>query len=40
MAREQIMRALAGKDLGNVSFTLCEEFTDLPKHLKPGRAKP
>lgn len=37
MAREQITRALAGRDLGNGPFTLCEEFTNPPEHLKsPG----
>jgi hypothetical protein len=34
MDREQIIQALAGKDLGNIRFTLCEEFTDPPQHLK------
>jgi hypothetical protein len=38
MAREQILRALEGKDLRNVRFTLCEEFTNPPEHLRPSGA--
>jgi hypothetical protein len=38
MAREQILGALAGKDLRTVRFTLCEEFTNPPEHLKPPGA--
>jgi hypothetical protein len=34
MAREKITRALAGKDLGQTRFTLCEEFTNPPEHLR------
>lgn len=34
MARDEITRALAGKHLRNVRFTLCEEFTDPPDHLR------
>ena len=30
MAREEITRALAGKDLRHIRFTLCEEFTNPP----------
>jgi hypothetical protein len=37
MAREQILHALDGKDLRTIRFTLCEEFTDPPEHLRrPG----
>jgi hypothetical protein len=37
MAREQILRALEGKDLSTIRFTLCEEFTNPPEHLRsPG----
>ena len=32
MAREQILRALDGKDLRTIRFTLCEEFTNPPEH--------
>lgn len=39
MAREQILRALAGKDLRAVRFTLCEEFTNPPEHLRPPGAR-
>jgi len=39
MAREQIFDALDGKDLGTVPFTLCEEFTDPPEHLRPPGAR-
>jgi len=34
MAREQILRALDGKDLRTTGFTLCEEFTNPPEHLR------
>ena len=38
MARVQILGALAGKSLSEVDYTLCEEFTDPPPHLKrPGQ---
>ena len=37
MARDKITRALAGRNLGTKPFTLCEEFTDPPHHLRsPG----
>lgn len=37
MARERITAALAGEDLDGVTFSLCEEFTDPPSHLRrPG----
>src|SRR5690606_34629702 len=39
MAREQILRVLEDKDLGNVRFTLCEEFTNPPEHLRPPDAQ-
>jgi hypothetical protein len=34
MAREQITKSLARADLGGLSFTLCEEFTDPPDDLR------
>jgi hypothetical protein len=34
MAREQITKVLAGKELGGVDFTLCEEFTGPPDELR------
>ncbi len=34
MAREQITQALSGRDLGSNRFTLCEEFTNPPAHLR------
>ena len=39
MAREQIVRALDGKDLRTIRFTLCEEFTNPPEHLRPSGAQ-
>jgi len=39
MAREQILRALDGKDLRTIRFTLCEEFTNPPEHLRPSGAQ-
>jgi hypothetical protein len=33
-AREEITRALAGKDLGPTRFVLCEAFTNPPQHLR------
>ena len=39
MAREQILRALDGKDLRAIRFTLCEEFTNPPEHLRPSGAQ-
>jgi len=39
MAREQILRALDGKDLTTVRFTVCEEFTNPPEHLRPADAQ-
>ena len=39
MAREQILRVLNGKDLRTVRFTLCEEFTNPPEHLRPSDAQ-
>ena len=39
MAREQILRAVDGKDLGTIRFTLCEEFTNPPEHLRPSGAQ-
>jgi hypothetical protein len=38
MARAQITRALAAADLRGLDFTLCEEFTDPPAHLRPEGA--
>lgn len=38
-AREQIVRALEGKDLKTVRFTLCEEFTNPPEHLRRAGAQ-
>jgi hypothetical protein len=34
MARERIVNALAAADLGHARFTLCEEFTNPPAHLR------
>jgi hypothetical protein len=34
MAREQIVKALAGTDLRGIDFTLCEEFTGAPEDLR------
>lgn len=34
MAREQITQALTARDLRGIDFTLCEEFTDAPAHLR------
>jgi hypothetical protein len=34
MARDEITRALSGRDLGQRRFTLCEAFTDPPEHLR------
>lgn len=34
MARDVITRATAGRDPGGGRFTLCEEFTNPPEHLK------
>jgi hypothetical protein len=34
MARDEITRALSGKDLGPRRFTVCEAFTDPPEHLR------
>ena len=34
MAREQIIKALTRTDLGGMSFTLCEEFTNPPDDLR------
>lgn len=39
MARERITEALSGRDLGRGAFTLCEEFTDPPAHLRPEGAE-
>jgi SCP-2 sterol transfer family protein len=39
MAREQIIGVLAGKDLRTIRFTLCEEFTNPPEHLRPSGAQ-
>lgn len=36
MARREITAALADRDLGDRSFTLSEEFTDAPAHLRQG----
>jgi hypothetical protein len=37
MLRGLILEGLAGKDLSGMEFTLCEEYTDPPEHLrKPG----
>ena len=38
MARDQITHALAGRYLGPTPFTLCEEFTNPPAHLRRGGA--
>jgi hypothetical protein len=38
MAREQITTVLAGKDLGGIDFTLCEEFTAPPEELRRENA--
>lgn len=36
MARREIIGALTGRDLGDTRFTLSEEFTDAPTHLRHG----
>jgi hypothetical protein len=37
MLRDLILKGLAGKDLSGIEFTLCEEYTDPPEHLRrPG----
>jgi hypothetical protein len=37
MLRGQILEGLAGKDLSGMEFTLCEEYTNPPEHLRrPG----
>jgi hypothetical protein len=37
--RVQILKGLAGKDLSGIEFTLCEEYTNPPAHLRqPGAA--
>jgi hypothetical protein len=39
MLRGQILEGLAGKDLSVIDFTLCEEYTNPPAHLRrPGSA--
>jgi len=35
----QILHALDGKDLRITRFTLCEEFTNPPEHLRPSGAQ-
>ena len=39
MAREQIVKVLEGKDLRGIRYTLCEEFSNPPDHLKPQGAE-
>jgi hypothetical protein len=39
MAREEITHALSTADLADEQFTLCEEFTDPPDHLRRGDAE-
>jgi hypothetical protein len=38
MARQRIEEVLGGKDLTGVSYTLCEEFTNPPEHLRRAPA--
>ena len=39
MASGEITSAFQGKDLSGASFTLCEEFTNPPAHLRRGDAE-
>jgi hypothetical protein len=39
MARREITLALKGRDLGDAPFTMSEEFTDAPEHLRNGRER-
>jgi hypothetical protein len=34
MLRDLIVTGLAGKDLSGIEFTICEEYTDPPAHLR------
>jgi hypothetical protein len=38
MARGRIQEALSERDLAGVDYTLCEEFTNPPEHLRRERA--
>ena len=38
MAQRRIADVLAGKDLSGINYTLCEEFTNPPDHLRQGTA--
>jgi hypothetical protein len=37
MARTEIRQVFAGRDLAGIDYTMCEEFTNPPRHLRrPG----
>jgi hypothetical protein len=36
MLREIVEEGLAGQDIAGINFSLCEEFTDPPMHLRQG----
>ena len=40
MLRDLIVDGLAGKDLSGIEFTVCEEYTNPPAHLRrPGHRR-